>query len=65
MEKLLKVEEVAYILNVSTDRVYSLARENLIPSVRIGRQIRVDESQLRNWIQDGGQALNGGWKKES
>jgi excisionase family DNA binding protein len=62
--KLLKISDVAFILNVSEERAYSLAREGLIPTVRLGRQVRVDEQALISWIQYGGQALSGGWRKE-
>ncbi|HXG94459.1 MAG TPA: helix-turn-helix domain-containing protein [Blastocatellia bacterium] len=42
-------------------RVYEAARLGLIPSVRIGRQVRFDEDSLRDWIRRGGsaQAANG------
>lgn len=38
----------------SEQRVYECARLGLIPSVRIGRQVRFDEDALREWIQRGG-----------
>ncbi len=53
--RLLTAKEVAPILQVKTARVYELARERAIPSVRIGeRQLRFDEAALRNWIANGG-----------
>jgi excisionase family DNA binding protein len=61
--KLLKLTEVAAILNVDEQRAYALARENLIPVVRLGRQIRVDSEALEKFIQRGGQSLPGGWRK--
>ena len=49
--KLLKAGEVANVLRVSTARVYELARMKSIPSITLGqRQIRFDETALRNWI---------------
>ena len=36
---------------------YALAREGIIPVVRIGRQVRVDREQLATWIEGGGQEL--------
>ncbi len=57
-KNLLRITHVARILDVSEDRAYWLARQGLIPVVRIGnRQIRVDEDQLRSWIEKGGRAL--------
>jgi predicted DNA-binding transcriptional regulator AlpA len=37
--------------------VYELAREGLIPSVKMGRQIRFHESKIMEWIEQGGTAL--------
>lgn len=54
MEKLLMAEEVAEILNMTKDRVYSLARQNLIPHVRIGRQLRFSYRAIEEWISRGG-----------
>ena len=63
--KLMTANEVAQLLNVSVQRVYELIRLHLIPSVRLGRQVRVGEESLRDWIQTGGQGLAGGWQQES
>jgi len=38
-------------------RVYEAARLGLIPSVRIGRQVRFDEDSLQDWIKKGGSAI--------
>ena len=61
--ELLKVDEVARMLRVPSARVYDLARQRVIPSVRLGRQIRVDRSALRRWVESGGQPLRGGWRR--
>jgi excisionase family DNA binding protein len=62
--RLLNVKEVAKRLDLSLPRVYELAREGILPVVRLGRQIRVDEGRLIAWINDGGRALPGGWKRD-
>jgi excisionase family DNA binding protein len=54
--RLLNVKEVAKRLDLSLPRVYELARGGILPVVRLGRQIRVDESRLIAWINDGGRA---------
>lgn len=59
---LLTIEQVATILNVKTSRAYELARTGLLPTVRLGRQVRVDETRLLSWIESGGTALPGGWR---
>ena len=63
--KLLRIGEVAARLDVTEARAYELARTNLIPAVRIGRQLRVDASKLEAWIEAGGEALPGGWKRQA
>ncbi len=63
--KLIHVTLAAEMLCVSVARVYELARSGVLPSgvvVRLGRQLRIDEDALREWIRAGGQALPGGWK---
>lgn len=53
--KLLTAREVSQVLQVKPARVYELARSRVIPTVRIGeRQVRFDESALREWIARGG-----------
>jgi excisionase family DNA binding protein len=64
-KKLLRLPEVARILDLREDQVYALARQNIIPVVRIGRQLRVDPDKLKEWIDNGGKAFDGGWKKEA
>ncbi len=52
--RLLTAKQTAELLQVSTTRVYELARVGLIPYVRIGRQVRFDEQALLIWITEGG-----------
>ena len=62
--ELLTVPEVATQLRVSVPRAYQLAREGVLPVVRLGRQVRIEEETLRKWVAQGGQGLPGGWRKE-
>jgi excisionase family DNA binding protein len=62
--RLRNVKEVAERLDLSLQRVYELARGGILPVVRLGRQIRVDEGRLIAWINDGGKALPGGWRRD-
>ena len=55
--ELLTVPETAHILRVRRARVYQLVRDGVIPSIRLGRQIRVDRGALLGWLRDGGQGL--------
>ena len=54
--RLIEIEEVAEWLAVSKQRAYELARREIIPVVRIGRQVRVDPERLEEWIREGGSA---------
>lgn len=62
--RLMTIEEVAKILNVPRSRAYMMARNGWFPVVHLGRQLRVDESSLREWIANGGRQLPGGWRLE-
>lgn len=55
--KLLRATEVARILDVSPGRVYELIRRDLLPAVKLGRQVRVHRTSLASWMASGGQPL--------
>jgi putative molybdopterin biosynthesis protein len=59
MPRLLRIPEVAQMLAVSPQRAYELARKDLLPVVRVGRQVRVDQRRLEEWIANGGGAVEG------
>jgi excisionase family DNA binding protein len=61
--QMLTMHEVADRLGVSLQRAYEMGRAGLLPIVRMGRQIRVEETRLMSWIESGGRALPGGWKR--
>jgi len=67
MTKLMKADEVAEYMNLSQDRVYALTRENILPCVKIGRQLRWSEKALIDFIENGGKSFSGpgGWRKEA
>src|SRR4051794_1295745 len=49
-KKLLRIDEVAALLDVRVQRAYELSRRGLLPVVRLGRQVRVDPDQLEAWL---------------
>ena len=51
--KLLTVEEVAEVLRVSKMTVYRLAEKGELPSVRVGRSIRIVEDGLDMYLSRG------------
>lgn len=63
MRRLLTAAEVAEILAVTPARVYELVRQDVLPHVRLGRQVRIDPDRLEEWIAAGGQALPGVWRR--
>lgn len=64
ISKLVSADEVAAVLGVTTARVYEMARQGVLPSVRLGRQIRFDPDRIKAWIDSGGQALSDGWRHD-
>src|SRR5580698_9452138 len=65
-KRLLKAAEIRELFQLSsTARVYELARRGVLPGVvKVGRQIRFDRARICSFIDSGGQALAGGWRKE-
>ncbi len=52
IEKLLKGNEVARLLNVSRSFAYLLMQTGTIPTVRLGRSIRVRPQDLAEYIEE-------------
>ena len=48
---LLKVAEVAQILNISKSLAYRLIQSGDLPSIRLGRSVRVRPADLEQFIQ--------------
>lgn len=48
--KLLTVSETAEILKLSNYQVYTLIKKGILPSVRIGKSIRIIQDDLEQWI---------------
>ena len=53
MEKLLlKPSEVTQILSIGRSLVYELIARKEIPSIRLGRCIRIPSESLQRWLKD-------------
>lgn len=51
MERLLlSPSEVAALLGIGRSRVYEFLAAGILPSIRMGRSIRIPASSLREWI---------------
>jgi len=48
---LLTVPEVAKILRIGRTKAYELVRDDIIPSIRLGKHIRVPLVSLKKWLQ--------------
>lgn len=48
---LLRVTEAAEVAGISRSLAYELVRAGSIPSVKVGRSIRVPAEALRHWVQ--------------
>lgn len=49
---LLKVEEAAALLRIGRTKMYGLLAAGAIPTVRVGRSVRVPRAALLRWIED-------------
>lgn len=54
LPKLLTAAPLAKAVSVSPSRIYQLARDGVIPCVRIGRQVRFDPARVALWLAQGG-----------
>ncbi|MBS2037481.1 helix-turn-helix domain-containing protein [bacterium] len=56
--KFYTVLEIAENIKLSPDRVYEAIRHGLLPSVHIGRQVRIEEQAFHEWVRQGGTRLS-------
>lgn len=52
--KILTVAEVAGILRISRVQAYDLVKKGVIPSLRLGRNIRIYEKAFNEWLEKNG-----------
>lgn len=50
IQRLLKSKEAAFLLGISTRKLWGLAVSREIPSIRIGRSVRYDPGDLQAYI---------------
>ena len=51
---MLTADEASIMLRVRKPQLYALAREGIVPAVRVGRAVRFNRDQLHAWIESGG-----------
>ncbi len=64
-ERLLTVAQAAEVLHLSVAGTYALIRAGVLPACRLGRSLRLSERVLANFVEAGGRAWPGGWRKRS
>lgn len=57
-------DELARILKVKTYRIHELARQDVLPHFRLGRQLRFPADKIHEFITIGGRSLPGGWRRK-
>lgn len=50
MEEIMTIPEVARYLKLSKSKIYNLVQAGKIPYLKIGRNVRIRESDLKQWI---------------
>ena len=60
LPRLLTAREVSDAIGISEHRLYELARQSRIPSVRIGRSVRFDPRRVADWLRAGGESETSG-----
>ena len=63
--RIVGVKPIAELLDVKPARVYELAQRDILPHIKLGRQVRFDMAKVEAWLEAGGQALPGGWRQEA
>lgn len=54
------IPTLSRVFGVSQSCARRLVKDGLVPAIRVGRQWRVDENQLAEWVRRGGA---GSWKQ--
>jgi excisionase family DNA binding protein len=50
----LQIGQVSALLEISDTTTRRLVKKGVLPAIRVGRQIRIDERRFRAWIESGG-----------
>ena len=50
-DKVLTIPEVAAYLKISKSKIYYLVSQKQIPHLKVGRNVRIRESDLQTWLE--------------
>ena len=51
MDEIMTIPEVARYLKISKSKIYYMVQKKQIPHIRLGRNVRIKESELLNWLE--------------
>jgi len=52
LDEIFTIPEVAEYLKMSKSKIYNLVQRNEIPSIKIGRNVRIRQSELETWLDE-------------
>ena len=64
---LISIKEASRIMGETPKSMYAMIWRRVLPPgvlVRIGRKVKIHRERLFDWMNAGGQALPGGWKRK-
>ncbi len=56
---LLRVSEACKMLSVSRATMYELVKDGTVPSIQLGKEIRIPVEALRKWVEDQSKGATG------
>ena len=62
--KILTIKEAAKILKINEHTAYRYAKEGKIPAIRVGRNWRVHEDQMEQWLKNKAGKDIGAWHRK-
>ncbi len=51
MDEILTIPQVARYLKISKAKIYYMVQKKQIPHIRLGRNVRIRESDLNKWLE--------------
>jgi excisionase family DNA binding protein len=48
--RFLQISHVSELLDISETTTRRLVKRGILPAIRVGRQIRIDEKRLQEWL---------------
>ena len=67
-KQLQSISEAAEQYGLNSVQLYRLISSGIIPAgvaVRVGRRVFIHRNRFADWIESGGGAFEGGWRRES